>query len=313
VKYKKKTISKNKYADDRGCIDEASYAQFSQAAALIEAQQQADRRFMGATRSLNGCTWSTRVEVRNARYEVHTGTNSGYGLQPLPRCQIVNNPGDGSSFDPLGGTCKDGRPQETNEYIPGGSRPPCPNNAEGICVYVDRQKSWSQGSSWKVDPTEPFYESVVALTYDFRVVPNSVINRPSGRNCTRPDNDPWQTKTGAGLTSCPRCKAKMVVESRCYDETVNYDCCCSCPPEQVKVAQIVPATSIIPGLAPCYGIQTPAQAQALIDAAYSALAIGACAVAIAFLAQATAIIIGTALAAGCAYQMIMINAPCTNP
>jgi hypothetical protein len=298
VKYKKKKISKNKYSDDRGCIDEASYAQFSQAAALIEAQQQADRRFMGATRSRNGCTWSTRVEVRNARYEAQTGTNSGYGLQPLPRCQIVNNPGDGSSLDPLGGTCKDGRPQETNEYIPGGSRPPCPNNAEGTCVYVDRQKSWSQGSSWKVDPTEPFYESAVTLTYDFRVVPNSVINRPSGRNCTKPDNDPWQTKTGAGLTSCARCKAKMVVESRCYDETVNYDCCCSCQPVEV------------PDVAYCTSPNYDQSRYAAINQAYALLALGMCSAAI----GVTAPLWGIAAGAGCVIVgTTMIYGACTNP
>jgi len=278
--------------------------QYAYNMALQEANKLKPSRMQG---SPAGCLYDTKVIVPDAYFELtnggglNGGGQAGWGLWPQSARQCINVQTPDQPCLQEGPITGPGQPTTTT-YTPGGKTPPCPGGVEGCCNLTERKTQWLNGSSW----TEKYLRSSgIRLNFKYQVFPNNLIGRPvsSNRTCVPPRPFPLKTHSVAWQGSIA-----INQRSRPYSFYEKYTCKCNCEP--AKVAQIVPATSIIPGLSPCYSIQTPAQAQALIDAAYSALAVGACVVAIALLAQATAIIIGTALAAGCAYQMIMISAPC---
>lgn len=304
MKYKKKTTEKNKSAEEARCVDPASYSILNQAAALAEAQSQATAYYndplnIGEPFVLpsNGCSWRVRVEVKDAYYTLIDFAPIGWGLPPLPRCQQKPTKPTGTSL----GQCQNGTPIEVNEYTPGGTKPPCPNNVEGPCANSSTERNWSEGSSWQIDNSGRT-EYKTALNYTFRLHPTSIYKKWGSGNCRRPDSTPWFRKRGQGNTQSGRVKAKVTKESRCYDVTSNYDCCCTCPPVKVPYPIYCPRPIQL----------NQAQVNQLRNGIMIAFAAGLCALVVSRGTALRALMLGAIGAAGCDSGEEEIEGGCQN-
>jgi hypothetical protein len=296
MKYIKKVISTNISAKRRSCVDEGTYLLYTQDLARISARADAENRIPKQVSS-QGCTWRTIAEVRDARYQLKT--DGAYGLAPLPRCQNQD-----TRFDILGGMCTQPGLQrkETTEYRPGGGKPPCSNSVCPPTPTTKVQKD-SPGSTW-----HPVNKKTagVRVVYSYRWRPLGVISfGPSQRgagDCPIPSPGNW-IAASINVTN-----ATLTDETKCQEETKTYNCCCSCPPNQVKIPQLSP------GLAPCQNLRVnQQQLYQLRSAIEGALIAGACIAAAVLAAKFTAIAIAAYTAAGCAYTMITITPPpCQN-
>ncbi len=299
MKYVKKTTILGAVTQNRQCTPLNIYNLFTVARARQRAEAEAQNKIPPSVSNGN-CTWSTIAEVKNATYKCESGA-----LQPSPRCSPENpTPGNGSH----GGSCS-GR-KEMNEYAPGGSKPPCAGGTEGVCVQKGKDEArWStnyQPSDWKMDPPAPGnFPKTVYLSYSYRWVANSLMKKGSGPCPSPPGPGSWFLVEGLKVG-----EFKTEIWRRCEDRMRTFDCCCSCPPDQVKVPQVVP------GLAPCYSYNNASQAQleSLLKAATAALVVGACAAAVVFAAKYTALFLAGLAAnpvtAGCAIRMIPLIVPC---
>ena len=293
MKYKKKEKRENGSDARRTCITTADYAKYSKLAATIEATKIANNLITKTTVS-GGCTWQGAPELQYVSYTIDGGLTRGYGPEPDFRCQDDRDVLDAPSFSILG--C--GKPPKTVlEYIPGGSRPPCNGGVEGSCSETSKSREFTQGSQW--EPDGPGNPVDVFLNFEYR----TVFSNGSGGGSTKCNNPPsptnWQRysqKVG---------QAQTEEEQRCVTDIKNYDCCCDCSQNPVKVAEI------IPGLSPCYNLQlNQAQAEQLKTAINAALIAGACVLAAVLAAKLSALVIGAALAARCAYAMVTLTAAC---
>ena len=301
MKYKRKETRKK--TKDRKCVDVSDYNYFNTGLAHTEALAQLQRAYGNLEKSFaTPCNWSVGFEVKNARFEILRGSTT-YGLSPKPRCEAGDEQG-GSKFDILG-RCSGG-PSKI-EYTPGGSKPPCPNNKEGTCVLTNSEERPVSGSSWQDNRGVPTETYRTALSYDYKFVPKSIKWKPSGKSCGTPMPEPWGTKQGGGgSVGGIRGDVKVITQSRCFDETKDYDCCCTCDPVKVPVLEYCPSPVRIPA-------PTQAQMDQLRTAILVALAAGLCVLALTRGAALRALMLGAAGAAGCTTSEDEIEGSCTDP
>jgi hypothetical protein len=301
MKYKKKSTKvKNNYAE-RGCISVKDYAIYTSRKANADALLSAKSLIPASPYVFNNCAWTLTPQVRNARFELRSGAFSanigGYGLQPSPRCSD-----DAKALSKARGLSRNcGEPQGTdiNEYTPGGQVPPCPGGAEGTCAPIDFYSTFSKGSFW--GPLLKPEKMGVDLIFEYNSVASNPVPYNSGRPCGSPPTFTWGRKVLMGGF------VEHGSSRRCVDNTNLFDCCCSCPPDQVKIPQV------IPGLAPCSNLAiNQAQVEQLRSAIEAAMIAGACILAVALAAKLTALLLPVLIPAGCAYTMITLTTPCQN-
>lgn len=298
MKYKKREENENSSSASKTCISVADYAKYTRAAAQLKARQLVINKSPKTYQS-EGCEWQVVPEVRSAYYYIREGELTDFGLDPMLRCEDDKAALAGAAYSILG--C--GKPEKKLiEYTPGGARPPCPGGVEGTCVEPTESLEYTKGSQW--EPDGPGNSMAVSLVYEYRYSysnPTRLGSKPCG---LPPVPTSWRRdEQSVGNVQSENLK-------RCVSRISNYDCCCSCPPDQVKVPQVVP------GLAPCYNYNNASQAQleSLLKAATAALVVGACAAAVFFAAKYTALFLAglaaNPLTAGCAIRMIPLIVPC---